>query len=161
MGTSSFLQSIVNRMACLYSDEYIRGYEQIAEGAQISAAIKQKWQEESKRSVLQLYAKAEKRQQAERAQYAKGVEPIEAFPTPIKVEPMSIDDAATSATGMKQIQVELAELRKHVTGNRRRCLHQSHPLQGVAPLDPVGPQGEGPDIPVIQHLAAQPAEVVT
>ena len=31
----------------------------------------------------------------------------------------------------------------------------------MAPLDPVGPQGEGPDLPVIQHLAAQPAEEVT
>ena len=58
----------------------------------------------------------EKRQQAERAQkeYAEGVEPIEAFPTPDKVEPVSIDDTATSATGMKQIQVDLAQLRKHM-----------------------------------------------
>ena len=117
MGLSSFLQSIVNRMACLYADRYIRGYEGIAVGAPISPAIQQKWNEEFDRNILELYTKAEKRQQAERAQkeYAEGVEPIEAFPISIKVEPMSIDDVATSATGMKQIQVDLAELRKHVT----------------------------------------------
>ena len=61
--------------------------------------------------------KAEKRQQAEQGQqeYAEGVEPVEAFPAPVKVEPVPIDKAATSATGLKQIQVDLAELRKHVT----------------------------------------------
>ena len=47
-------------------------------------AFKQRWKEESDRNILNLYAKAEKRQQAEQAQkeYAEGVEPIEAFPTP-------------------------------------------------------------------------------
>ena len=40
---------------------------------------------------------------------------MEAFSTPVKVEPVPIEEGATTATGLKKIQVDLADLRKHVT----------------------------------------------
>ena len=64
----------------------------------------QKWKE-FERNINTLYAQWEKHQQFEKAQkeYVVVQENIDVFPTPMMVEPVSIMDAAVSATGIKQI----------------------------------------------------------
>ena len=146
----------------MFNDDYIRAYEDIEEGGAIPAAIKLKWQTESDKKVRELWAEKERKPQAAKAQreYAEGLELVEAFPVPVKVEPVPIDKAATTPNALKQIQVDLAKLRKHVKEWETAGLQQSHLLQGVAPKDAVGLQGQGPDLPTLQHTAAQPTEAV-
>ena len=71
---------------------------------------------ESNKKVRKLWVEKEREHQAAKAQqeYAEGLEPVEAFPVPVKVEPVPIDEVATTPTALKQIQVDLAELRKHM-----------------------------------------------
>ena len=88
----------------------------IEEGAIIPADIKLKWKTESDKNVCDLWAMKEMEHQADKAQreYAEGLELVEAFPVPVKVEPVPIDEAANTPNALKQIQVDLAEIRKHV-----------------------------------------------
>ena len=64
-----------------------------------------------------IYSNWEKIRQAEQAQkeYAANRQDIEAFPAPVMQEPVSIEDAAMSPTGIKQIQLDLNDLKKHLT----------------------------------------------
>ena len=92
-------------MTCVYSDAYIRAFEGIEEGAIIPADIKLKWKTESDKNVCDLWAMKEREHQADKAQreYAEGLEPVEAFPVPVKVEPVPIDEAANTPNALKQI----------------------------------------------------------
>ena len=71
-------------MACLYPDQVIRLAEGIAEGVEISDAIKAKWKTESGRQVQGLLDQKERELRAQQAQqaYEAGLEPLEAFRDP-------------------------------------------------------------------------------
>jgi hypothetical protein len=116
MGLYSFLRGIADRvrMACLYPDQVIRIGEGLAERAEISDEIRAKWKEESDRQVLGLMAQKERELMAQKAQqeYEAGLEPMEAFQDPDLVDPVPIADAATTPHELKQIQVDLTDLRK-------------------------------------------------
>ena len=118
MSLSSFLRGIIDRfrMACVYNDDYMRAFEGIEEGAIILVDIKLKWKMESEKNVCTLWAMKEREHQANKAQleYAEGLELVKAFPVPVKVKPVPIDKATNTPNALKQIQVDLAELRKHV-----------------------------------------------
>ena len=120
MSISSFFRGIVDRFRmttdCVYDDAYIRLYEGIADGEEIPAAVKTRWKTESDKNVRELWALKEREHIADKAQraYAAGLEPVEAFPEPELVEPVPIDEAANSPSALKQIQVDLSKLRKHV-----------------------------------------------
>ena len=119
MGLSSCLRGIFDRFRmadCVYPDNVIRLSEGIAEGGEISAAIKAKWKAKSDKNVQELWERKERKLTARRAQqqYADGLEPLEAFPDPELVEPVPINEAATSPHELKQIQLDLAQLRKHL-----------------------------------------------
>ena len=68
------------------------------------------------KNVRELWAMKEREHQANKAQreYAEGLELVKAFPVPVKVKPVPIDKATNTPNALKQIQVDLAELRKHV-----------------------------------------------
>ena len=98
MSLSSFLRGIVDRFMMtnfVYDDAYIRLYEGIADGEEIPAAVKTKWKTESDKNVQELWALKEREHTADQAQraYAAGLEPVEAFPVPVLVEPVPIDEA--------------------------------------------------------------------
>ena len=116
MGLYSFLWGIADRvrMACLYPDQVIRIDEGLAEGAEISDEIRAKWKEESDRQVLGLMAQKERELMAQKTQqeYEEGLEPMEAFQDPDLVDPVPIAEAATTPHELKQIQVDLTDLRK-------------------------------------------------
>ena len=107
MSLSSFLRGIIGRfrMACVYNDDSIRAFQGIEEGAIIQADIKLKWKMESDKNDCDLWAMKEREHQADKAQgvYAEGLEPVEAFPVPVKVEPVPIDEAANTPNALKQI----------------------------------------------------------
>jgi len=118
MGLYSLLRGIADRfrMAYLYPDQVIRVAKGIAEGAEISDEIKAKWRAESDRQVLGLMAQKERELKAQQAQqeYEAGLEPMEAFQDPDLVDPVPISDAATTPHELKQIQVDLTDLRKNL-----------------------------------------------
>ena len=118
MGLYSFLRGIVDRfkMACLYQDHVIRLSEGIEEGGVITEAIRTKWQMESNKQLQELLDKKGRELKAQRAQqaYAEGLEPLEAFREPDLVEPVPINEAAMTPHELKQIQVDLTELQKHL-----------------------------------------------
>ena len=103
-------------IACIYNDIFIglaKGIQ--AEGA-ISEELKVKWKEESEEKIRTLYAQWEKPQQAERAQkeYVAVQKDNDVFPAPVMMEPMPIKAATLFPAGIKQIQLDLAEIRKHM-----------------------------------------------
>ena len=118
MGLYSLLRGIADRfrMAYLYPDQVIRVAKGIAEGAEISDEIKAKWRAESDRQVLGLMAQKERELKAQQAQqaYEAGLEPMEAFQDPDLVDPVPISDATTTPHELKQIQVDLTDLRKSI-----------------------------------------------
>ena len=101
---------------CVYPDPVIRLSKGIAEGGEISEEIKAKWKAESDRPIQELWDRKERELKALRAQqaYADGLKPLEAFQDPELVEPVPVNEATTSPHELKQIQLDLAELRKHL-----------------------------------------------
>ena len=97
---------------CVYPDTVIRLSEGIEAGGEISSEIKAKWKAESDRQLQELLDK--RAQGPESPAGVCGLEPLEAFPDPELVEPVPINEAATSPHELKQIQVVLTELRKHL-----------------------------------------------
>ena len=118
MGIYSWLRSIADRvkMACVYPDQVIRIGEGLEEGAEISDEIRAKWKAESDRQVKGLMAQKERELMAQKAQqeYEEGLEPMEAFQDPDLVNPVPIADAATTPHELKQLQVDLTDLRKSI-----------------------------------------------
>ena len=118
MGIYSWLRSIADRvkMACVYPDQVIRIGEGLEEGAAISDEIRARWKEESDRQVKGLMAQKERELMAQKAQqeYEEGLEPMEAFQDPDLVNPVPIADAATTPHELKQLQVDLTDLRKSI-----------------------------------------------
>ena len=81
----------------VYDDDYIRLYEGITEGEAIPADIKTKWKTESDTELWELKEREHIADKAQRA-YAAGLEPVEAFPVPVLVEPVPVDEAAPHPT---------------------------------------------------------------
>ena len=93
----------------------IRLSEGIEEGGEIAEAIRTKWKAEDQAAPGALGQEGERAQgPAAQQAYAEGLEPLEAFREPDLVEPVPINEAATTPHELKQIQVDLTELRKHL-----------------------------------------------
>ena len=136
MGLYSFLRGIIDRFRmaeCVYPDTVMRLSEGIEAGGEISVAIKAKWKAESDRQLQELLDKKERELKARQAQqaYADGLGPLEAFPDHELVEPVPINEAATTPHELKQIQADLTEQRKHLgrVGNSGRGVQKHHVFQ--------------------------------
>ena len=75
--------------------------------------IKAKWKAESDKQIQELLDQKERELRAQQA-YTDGLEPLEAFQDPELVEPVPINEAATSPHELKQIQADLTELWKNL-----------------------------------------------
>ena len=94
--------SRICEIAGIYTEAFIPEYKGISEGTAISAEVTAKWKEETDRNHTK-HKKWDKVREAQQAQedWAANKCNIEVFPVSVMMEPVSIEMAAISPTGIK------------------------------------------------------------